>query len=83
MEPQPESLFGIPKEYKGSAMPIGGILEMFTGQSKEQSQQKMDETGDKLQEVGKMLENANDPNKIQEQKLQEAMKLLEQSMKKK
>ena len=83
MGPQPESLFEIPKDYKGSAMPLGGMMEMITGKSKEQTQQDIDEYGNKSQEVGKMLENANDPNKTQEQKLQEAMKLLEQTMKKK
>jgi hypothetical protein len=33
---QPAHLFEIPKDFKGSYLPAGGMLEMFTGKSQEQ-----------------------------------------------
>ena len=82
MGPQPESLFEIPKDYKGSAMPIGGMMEMFTGQSKEQNQQKIDETGDKLQDLMNQFKNINNSDKTQGQKTQEMLQILNQGNKK-
>jgi hypothetical protein len=80
---QSASLFTIPKDYKRTAMPGGGILEMMSGKSQEQTRQKTDEFKQKQQESNKSVEDALDPNKSQEQQINDVMKLIEGTKKKK
>ena len=80
---QPDHLFEIPKDFKGMSLPAGGMMEMFTGKSKEQSQKDMNDFGKKTDEGIKQINEAADPNKPQEQQIQDLMKLINQSKKKK
>jgi hypothetical protein len=71
---QPAHLFEIPKDFKGSSLPAGGIMEMLTGgQKPAANQQAIDDASKQRQE----LEKANDPNKTDEQKIQDMLKMLE------
>ncbi len=74
--PQPDHLFVIPKDFKGMTVPAGGMLEMFTGKTEGQIKQESD-IGNKMQDLQDAFKNLNDPGKTQEEKIQEALKLLE------
>jgi hypothetical protein len=77
MGAQPAHLFEIPKDFKGSSLPAGGMMEMLTGKSKQQNQQDMNDAGKKAQDAKQQMNSADDPNKTDKQKLQEALKMLE------
>ena len=85
--PQPAHLFEIPKDYTGMSLPTGGLMEMLTGKPREENQQNVDAAKKGLQEgfqnIEDQMKSIDDPNKTQEQKLQEALKLLQQTQKKK
>jgi hypothetical protein len=79
---QAASLFTVPRDYKRMALPTSGLLEMITGKSKAENQKAADEVkqsadglNDKLKEI--------DRNPDQGQQLQDALKLLNESQKKK
>jgi hypothetical protein len=77
----PAHLLEIPKDYKGTAMPAGGLMEMFTGKSREQNQQDAQKAMDELGEKFKKLEEDNKGKSEQEQIIN-ALKLLEGANKK-
>ena len=75
---QPANLFEIPRDYRAMGLPAGGLMEMLLGgQSQEQNQQKPDGFQQQRQDAMKPLEEALDPNKSQEQQIQDMLKLLE------
>ena len=82
MGPQPDYLFEIPTDFKVIAVPMGGMLEMFTGKSKEDNQQMLDEVNKKAEDLKEQLEKINKIENKDEQ-LQEVFKMLNQSIKKK
>lgn len=82
MGPQPESLFEIPKDYKGSAMPLGGMMEMITGQSKEQNQQGIENIMDGFKKLEEDMKSATE-GKSQEEQIQNLLKMIEGQQKKK
>jgi hypothetical protein len=81
---QPESLFEIPKDYKGESAfdmgKAGGLMDMMGGSSKSESQQKMQEVKDALNSGKKSKKD--DKGKSDEQ-IQDLMKLIEGTKKKK
>jgi hypothetical protein len=78
---QPAHLFEIPKDYAVIAIPAGGIIEMLTGNSREQNQRDADnlqnEAKKQTEGLKEQLEQLNDPNKTDQQKIQDALKMLE------
>jgi len=64
---QPAHLFEIPRDFKGSSLPAG-MLEMMTGQSSQPANQQGANDANK---------KPQDANQTQEQKIQEALKMLE------
>jgi len=79
---QPDHLFEIPKDYKVITLPAGGLLEMMTGNSREQNQHDAEnlqnEANKQMQDLNRQLENiGNDPNKSDEHKAQDLFKMLE------
>jgi hypothetical protein len=81
-DPQPESLFEIPKDFKGMTLPTGGLMEMLTGKPKEQNQQDADKAQKGFEELGdKMKEIEKNPDKNQQ--MQDMLQLLNESQKKK
>lgn len=86
---QPDALFEIPKGYSVMELPAGGLMEMLTGKGKgenqkdagkfqQDAQQKSNEANDKLK---KLQENTE--GKSETEKIQEALKMLGGSTKKK
>lgn len=78
---QSAHLFEIPKDYNVIALPTGGLMELITGNSRQQNQKDVDDakqtlqsTGEKLQEIGKNP----DPN----QQIQGLLNLLNEGGKK-
>jgi hypothetical protein len=79
---QPDALFEIPKGYQIMTLPTGGLMEMLTGKPKEQNQQDADKAQKGLEELGdKMKEIEKNPDKNQQ--MQDMLKLLNESQKKK
>jgi hypothetical protein len=77
MGAQPAHLFEIPKDFKGSSFPAGGMMEMLQ-QSSGKSQAEIKDANKDAKSATDQLNNINnDPNKTQEQKIQEALKMLE------
>ena len=87
---QPAHLFEIPKDYTGMSLPAGGLMEMLTGNSREQNQKDADTAKQGLQEgfqnindqLQKLDESGKDPNKSEQQKIMEALQMLGGSQKK-
>jgi hypothetical protein len=79
---QPAHLFEIPKDFKGSSLPAG-MREMMTGQPKAESQPNMDAVQQQRQSNAEQIKSIEDPNKTQEQKIQDMMKMREGIKKKK
>ena len=85
--PQPAHLFELPDDYTGMSLPVGGLMEMLTGKPREQNQQDVDETKKNLQEGmqninDQIKEIENDPNKSEQEKIMDALKMLGGSKKK-
>ena len=79
----PAHLFEIPKDFRGSELPLGGMLEMFTGKSKQENQQSAEDVGKSFEEVFKKINEATDSTKTKEQQMQDLLKLLNNTNKKK
>jgi hypothetical protein len=79
--PQPDHLFEIPRDYSVMELPLGGLMELITGNSREQNQRDADnvkkELNTKSQDLQKQLEQLNDPNKSDQEKMIDALKMLE------
>jgi len=79
--PQPAHLFEIPADYTGMSLPTGGLMEMLTGKPREQNQQDVDAAKKGLQEGFQNIENQmkglDDPNKSDQEKMMDALKMLE------
>jgi hypothetical protein len=74
----PAHLFEIPTDYKGMPVPAGGLLEMMTGKTEGDIKPAYDKANqDAKSEVDKVNAISNDPNKTQEQKMQDMSKMLE------
>jgi hypothetical protein len=78
---QPAHLFEIPKDYKGMYLPEGGLLEMFTGKSKEDNQKAVDDARKSMEDLGDKFKEIE--KKPKDEQLQEYFKLLNDSQKKK
>jgi hypothetical protein len=75
---QPDALFEIPKGYSVMELPAGGLLEMMTGKTEGDIKPAYDKANqDAKSEVDKVNAISNDPNKTQEQKMQDMSKMLE------
>ena len=74
---QPDHLFEIPRDYKAMGLPAGGLMQMLqqsSGKSQAEIKQSSDDTNKKLDQINEI---DNDPNKTQEQKTQDLLKMLE------
>jgi hypothetical protein len=86
---QPDALFEIPKGYQVIELPTGGLMEMFTGKSKAENQKDADEFEKKAKQgtddLNKQFEDLkkNTEGKSDAEKIQEALKMLEGTKKKK
>lgn len=84
--PQPESLFEVPKDYVITTLPEGGLLEMFTGKSRQENEKNVKEGADKakagLDDLNKKMEELNNSSS-QEEKIKKALEMLGGSTKKK
>ena len=78
---QPDHLFEIPGDYSVMELPVGGLLEMITGNSREQNQRDADnlknEVNRQTEDLQKQFEQLNDPNKTDQEKMMDALKMLE------
>ncbi len=76
---QPASLFEVPRDYKGSGLPGGGLLEMLGGGSQDKGN-ATDDLGKKVEAFqdmrNRMNESQNDGNKTDQQKMIDALKML-------
>jgi hypothetical protein len=87
--PQPDELFAIPKDYQVMVLPTGGLMEMITGKGKAENQKDVDNAQQEVQkgmnEINKKMEDykKNTEGKSDAEKLQEALKMLGGSTKKK
>lgn len=84
---QPAHLFEIPKDYTAMVIPAGGFMDMLTGssgKSEAELKQAHDEANSKAKsETDKLNEIKNDQNQTEQQKIQNALKMLEGLNKKK
>ncbi len=84
---QPAHLFQIPEGYKTTVVPVGGMLEMLTGKSRQQNEKTVDSTanaiGNILDAFQKKVDDANDPNKSKDEQLKSILELFQQIDKKK
>jgi len=78
---QPAHLFEIPTDYTGMSLPTGGLMEMITGKPREQNQQDVDAAKkslqDGFQDIENQMKSIDDPNKSEQEKLIDALKMLE------
>jgi hypothetical protein len=88
--PQPASLFEIPKGYQmRELIPAGGLMELITGKGRDENQQNVDAAGEKIKEgmddISKQMEDyeKRTEGKSEAEKIQEALKMLGGSTKKK
>ena len=81
--PQPASLFEVPKDYTRTEVPLGGMMEMVTGKSREENQKDADKAGKDIKENFEQIQKAGDQNKSQEDQIKDLMKLFESMQKKK
>ncbi|MCS2892839.1 hypothetical protein NXY11_10130 [Parabacteroides faecis] len=75
--PQPAHLFELPDGYKITEMPDGGIMELFSGKSREQNQKNFDDTQKSMKEGFEEIQKATDKSKSQEEQIKDLMKLFE------
>ena len=78
---QPAHLFEIPDDYTGMSLPAGGLMEMITGKPREQNQQDVDvakkSLQDGFQDIENQMKSIDDPNKSDQEKMMDALKMLE------
>jgi hypothetical protein len=76
---QAASLFEIPRDYTAMNIPGGGLMEMFeqsTGRSQSEMKQAVgDADAEAKSEMDKLNAIKNDPNKTEQQKMQEMLKM--------
>jgi hypothetical protein len=78
------SLFEIPRDYQGMAVPAGGLLEMMTGKTESDLKPAWDDANSKAKsKVNKVDEIKNDPNKTEQQKIIEMLNQMGGSLNKK
>jgi hypothetical protein len=87
-EAQPANLFEIPRDYKAmNVLPAGGLMEMLqqsNGKSQADMQQGVNNANkDAKEKTDKLNEIKNNPNQTEQQKMQNALKMLEGLNKKK
>jgi hypothetical protein len=81
--PQPDALFEIPKGYQMTELPVGGLMEMFTGKSRAENQKDADQFEQDAKkatdELGKKFEDLqkNSEGKSEAEKIQDALQMLE------
>lgn len=82
---QPDGLFEIPKGYSVMELPAGGLMEMITGKSKAGNRKDADKAQQGADEVNKKFDDLkkNTEGKSETEKIQEALKMLEGTKKKK
>lgn len=84
--PQPESLFEVPDGYTITSLPEGGLMEMFTGKSRQENEKNAKEGADKakagMDEISKKLNDLNNSSS-EEEKIKKALEMLGGSTKKK
>ena len=70
MGPQPAHLFKVPEGYATTVVPVGGLIEMITGKSREENTKNIDNKADVMKEMFNSInKKANDPNKSEEDKM--------------
>ncbi len=74
--PQPESMFVIPRDYTAMNVPMGGMLEMFTGKTETQIRES-DAAKQAQSQMEQLKEIGNDASKSNEQKAVDIFKMLE------
>ena len=78
---QPANMFEIPRDYKGSGLPAGGLIEMMTGKTGAEAQEEQKQLDQKVISVNDLLEQLKEADKIQDpQKRREEQARIMQEM---
>ena len=82
--PQPAHLFELPEGYKITEMPSGGMLELFSGKSRQKSQKNFDDTRDAFQKKAEEIKSINEgSDKSPEEKIKALLEMFGAGQKKK
>ena len=82
--PQPAHLFELPEGYKITEMPSGGMLELFSGKSRQESQKNFDDTRDAFQKKAEEIKSINEgSDKSPEEKIKALLEMFGAGQKKK
>lgn len=80
---QPAHLFKVPEGYKTTVVPAGGLLEMFTGKSREENTQNIENKAQQIKESMEAIKDKmNNSGNSQEDKMKALLELLGGSKKK-
>ena len=82
--PQPAHLFELPEGYKITEMPSGGMLELFSGKSRQESQKNFDDTRDAFQKKAEEIKSINEgSDKSPKEKIKALLEMFGAGQKKK